>query len=144
MFKLVNKADITLKFLSITNVTIGSHHHIGHLARIYQGEYKGQQVALKMLSPFPVLRLNSLSKVAYKKEFGRQALAWRSLAHKFVLPLLGIFGEEPQRFLVSPFKSNGTLIEWRKNKPPPVLPDVHRMVRLRRSSEYTNRTISIP
>ena len=49
MFKLMNKTDATLKFLSITDVKIGSHHGMGELARVYQGEYKGQQVALKML-----------------------------------------------------------------------------------------------
>ncbi len=49
MFKLINKTDVTLKFLSITDVEIHSHHGMGEFARVYRGEYRGQQVALKML-----------------------------------------------------------------------------------------------
>lgn len=144
MFKLLNKTDITLKFLSVPDVQVGSHHSIGEFARIYLGEYKGQQVALKLLAASPTLIPESFRKSARKRAFRRQALAWRSLVHKFVLPLIGIFGEEPQKFLVSPFKSNGTLIQWRRNKLSSIIPDVHRMVRFWRSSEYTNRIISIP
>ena len=143
MFKLINKLDVSLKCLSVPDVKIGSHHGIGEFARIYMGEYKGQQVALKLLAPSPILIPESFRKSARRRDFRRQALAWRSLVHKFVLPLIGIFGEEPQKFLVSPFKSNGTIIRWRKNKPSSIIPDVHRMVRFWRSEEYTNRFISI-
>ncbi|KAF8347159.1 kinase-like domain-containing protein [Amanita rubescens] len=118
MFKLINKTDVTLKFLSITDVEIHSHHGMGEFARVYKGEYRGQQVALKMLD----------QEISRKKDFCRQALAWRLLVHKSILPLVGIFGEAPQQFLVSPFMSNGTLTQWRKNKPSSVIPDVHRMM----------------
>ena len=144
MLKLINKTDVALRFLSITDVKIGSHHGIGQLARIFQGEHKGQQVALKMLSPSPILRPDSFNKSSCEKDFYRQVLAWRSLVHKTIHPLIGIFEEEQLQFLVSPFMSNGTLTEWRKDKPPSIIPEVHRMVRFCRLSKYTNRMISIP
>ena len=47
---------------------------------------------------------------------------WRSLRHKFVLPLLGIYRNEPmeQFFLVSPYMKNGTLAQWRKKANPSI------------------------
>ena len=39
--------------------------------------------------------------------------------------------------------TNGTLTQWRKNQPSLVIPDIHRMVRFWRSSEYINVKISI-
>ena len=154
MFKLINRTDVALKSLSITNVKIDSHHGMGELARVYRGKYQGQQVALKLLDkevgmsfshfPAPNITPKSFYQGAGKNDFCRQALAWRSLVHKFILPLVGIFREKSQQFLVSPFMANGTLIEWRKNQPSLAVPDIHRMVRSRRSSEFINGTISIP
>ncbi|KAF8736319.1 hypothetical protein AX14_000496 [Amanita brunnescens Koide BX004] len=118
MFKLINRTDVALKSLSITNVKIDSHHGMGELARVYRGKYQGQQVALKLLD----------KEGAGKNDFCRQALAWRSLVHKFILPLVGIFREKSQQFLVSPFMANGTLTEWRKNQPSLAVPDIHRMM----------------
>ena len=47
---------------------------------------------------------------------------WRSLRHTFVLPFLGIYRNESmeQIFLVSPFMTNGTLAQWRKNANPSI------------------------
>ena len=97
MCKLINKTDVTLKSLSITNVKIGLHHGIGQLARIFQGEYKGEQIALKMSSQSPILRPDSFNKFSCQKDPCRQSL----------------------------------------------VPDVQRMVRFGRLSEYTNRIISM-
>ena len=63
------------------------------------------------------------------KDFCREALAWRSLSHKFILPLLGIFEKRSQLFLVSPFMDNGTLTDWRKKQGLNKISEIHRVVR---------------
>ncbi|KAF8351797.1 kinase-like domain-containing protein, partial [Amanita rubescens] len=50
--------------------------------------------------------------------FCQEALTWRSLSHRFILPLLGIYEDESQLCLVSPFMANGTLTQWRKERTP--------------------------
>ena len=45
---------------------------------------------------------------------------WAMLKHQFVLSFLGIYKQEEEMFLVSPFMENGTLAQWRKNAKPSV------------------------
>ena len=71
---------------------------------------------------------DSFDKHSISQDFCKEALAWRSLSHRFILPLLGIF-EDKLRYLVSPLMTNGTLAQWRKNKPPSIILEVHRLVR---------------
>ena len=60
----------------------------------------------------------------------QRVLAWRSLMHSYILPLLGLFEMEPQLFLVSPYVTNGTLTQWRQmNQEPRAVDNIHRMVR---------------
>ena len=55
-----------------------------------------------------------------EQDFCREALTWRSLNHKFVLPLLGIYEDQnaSHLFFVSPYMENGTLAQWRKTANP--------------------------
>ncbi|KAF8351789.1 kinase-like domain-containing protein, partial [Amanita rubescens] len=46
----------------------------------------------------------------------REAIAWRSLTHRFILPLWGIFEEKSQLYLVSPLMTNGTLNHWQQKQ----------------------------
>jgi hypothetical protein len=73
--------------------------------------------------------IDSFGKDSLGKDFCREAIAWGSFAHRFILPLLGIFKEKSELFLVSPFVANGTLIQWRKEQNWDVV-EIHRMVRL--------------
>ncbi len=59
----------------------------------------------------------------------QRVIAWRSLMHRRILPLLGIFEMKPQLFLVSPYMTNGTLTQWREKNQEPGVDEIHRMVR---------------
>ncbi|KIL53938.1 hypothetical protein M378DRAFT_44393, partial [Amanita muscaria Koide BX008] len=72
----------------------------GGLAVVYKGSYRGAQVALKRVNTGKI-----------DKAFLQEALTWRTLSHKYILPFLGIFVDSSESFfsLVSPFMENGTL-----------------------------------
>ena len=60
--------------------------------------------------------LTHFGKGSLRKDFLWEAIAWRSLSHRFILPCLGIYEEKSQLFLVSPFMENGTLTQWRREQ----------------------------
>ncbi|KAF8339321.1 kinase-like domain-containing protein [Amanita rubescens] len=102
-----NKDACHSRSLFLTGVTVQDnfdYNGYGGFGVVIKGELGGTVVALKLL---------------YKNEFCREALTWKSLNHKFVLPLLGIH-EAPssQLFLFSPYMKNGTLAQWRKKANP--------------------------
>jgi len=126
MFKLISDKDVLPKSLFIDGVrTKGdfTSHPIGMggFGNVYKGEYGKQQVALKVL-------YKGQKKDSVYKDFCREALAWRSLSHRFIIPLLGIFEEKSLLFLVSPFMTNGTLTKWRENSLTRVPADIHRLM----------------
>ena len=45
---------------------------------------------------------------------------WAMLKHDFVLSFLGIYKQQNEMFLVSPYMENGTLAQWRKNAKPSI------------------------
>ena len=156
MFKLISDKDVLPKSLFIGGVrTKGdfTSHPIGMggFGSVYKGEYGKQQVALKVLykgqKKVGVLSLASpddtdlFCKDSVYKDFCREALAWRSLSHRFIIPLLGIFEEKSLLFLVSPFMTNGTLTKWRENSSPLVPADIHRLVRFKYLLEQSDGII---
>lgn len=109
----------------------------GGFGRVFKGEYKGQQVAVKVVDNarnvhafaiFSSCNANLFGENSLIKEFRQEALTWRSLSHRFILPLLGIYEEKSQLCLVSPFMANGTLAQWRKERTPDAA-EVRRLVR---------------
>ncbi|KAJ7359530.1 kinase-like domain-containing protein [Mycena albidolilacea] len=52
------------------------------------------------------------------QEFRHEALIWRQLSHPNLLPFFGLYYLENRLCLVSPWMSNGHIIEFLKNAPP--------------------------
>lgn len=144
MFKLISYKNILPKSLFINGVTIhdsaSNPNGMGRFGNVYRGEYRKQQVALTVLykgkKSVSVLSYevslddtDLLCKDALAKDFCREALGWRSLSHRFIIPLLGIFEEKSHLFLVSPFMTNETLTRWRENNLAPAPVEIHRLVR---------------
>jgi hypothetical protein len=129
-FKLISMINAIPKFLYITDVKTDVNGAtvigIGGFGQVYTGEYKEKQVALKVVtrghsdvSALSACLLNdtdSFGKDSLERDFCREGLAWRSLKHHFILPLLGVFEEQSQLILVSPLMINGTLTQWRKKQ----------------------------
>ncbi|KAF8351810.1 kinase-like domain-containing protein [Amanita rubescens] len=106
----LSKKNVLPKTLFISDVktdlsTIG----VGGFGSVFQGEHRGQPVALKVL--YKARNIED----SLRTDFCREALAWWSLSHKFILPLLGIYETKSHLFLVSPYMTNGTLFQWRQN-----------------------------
>lgn len=146
MFKLIAETDIVPKSLFITDVKIDtelSATDIEGVGCVFRGEHKRHQVALKLLDKghknVSVL-LPSLSilirffKGTFSQDFCLEVLAWRSLSHHSVLPLLGIFIDNMQPFFVLPC-IKGTLTLWRRTHTP-LVSEIHRLVRFRRFLEH--------
>ena len=136
MSKIISRSSIMPMSLFLTGLTMpGDRDLIGSegFGLAFKGEHEGKAVALKVLynvhhnvvctsptgrsSQIPFLNFVS------KQDFCREALMWRSLHHKFLLPFLGIYENEAssQLFLVSPYMTNGTLAQWRKRVVPSLL-----------------------
>jgi serine/threonine protein kinase len=142
MFKLISVTNIVPRSLFITDVKIETHITIGmgRFGRVFRGEHNGKPVALKLVEKgrkevrsshcLIFIGIDLVLKDSLLKDFCQEALAWRSLSHRCILPLLGIYEEKSQLYLVSPFMPNDTLNRWRKKHTPPVA-EVDRLVRLR-------------
>ena len=145
MFKLISEKDALPKSLFINGVRTeaelsSSAIGTGGFGNVFKGELKGEPVALKVLYRgqkkviallfFSLGNTDLFCKDSLKKDFCREALAWGSLPHRYILPLLGVFEDRSALFLVSPYMTNGTLSQWR-HKNQPVVADIHRRVRFR-------------
>ena len=150
MAKLISETNVIPQSLYVTNVTFDvDHDPIGRvvLRRVLKGKFQEEAVALKILDKFkkgrkdvsPFFSFNRPKYLLFDgklfQEFCKEALVWRSLTHRFILPLLGIFKEQKMQFLVSPLMPNGNLMEWRRTIRPLSLAEIHRLVRHQRRSE---------
>lgn len=129
--------DVLPRSLFITDIITLDVIGMGGFGRVFKGKYKMQHVALKVVDKshksvsilsFVLSHYLYIWKRSLRKDFCREALIWRSLQHRFIIPLLGIYEEKSLLYLVSPFMTNGTLTQWRKNHPP-IVPEIHRLVR---------------
>ena len=137
MFKLISITDVLPRSLFITDITTLDVIGIGGFGRVFKGLHNGHDVALKVVDKshkfvrtlsFHLFHSLYIWKSSLRKDFCREALIWHSLQHRFIIPLLGIYEEKSLLYLASPFMTNGTLSQWRKNYPP-VVSEIHRLVR---------------
>ncbi|KAL4257574.1 Protein kinase domain-containing protein [Pleurotus pulmonarius] len=84
----------------------------GGYADVFRGSYQGKQVALKCLRIF----LKGHDRHEAHKAVCREALLWKRVRHKYVLPFLGIDGtsRSPSICLLSPWMTNGTIRDFMK------------------------------
>ncbi|KAF8313734.1 kinase-like domain-containing protein [Amanita rubescens] len=109
--KLISMTNVIPQSLFVANVVVDlGGIDVGGFGHVFKGLHEGKQVAVKIL-----YRIRQEGNTL-RKEVCREALIWRSLSHRYILPLRGIFEEKSQLFLVSPFMENGTLTQWRKNR----------------------------
>ncbi|ESK81358.1 tkl tkl-ccin protein kinase, partial [Moniliophthora roreri MCA 2997] len=91
----------------------------GTFGDVFKSFYGDSQaaVALKRLRTFQNDQHDARHKIFQK--FCKEALIWRQLEHKFVLPFLGIDAENFPRHpcMVSPWMVNGTIIQFLKKNP---------------------------
>jgi len=130
MCKLLAMTPVIPKSIFMTGVnarmcSLASRIGIGGFGCVFEGEYQGTRVALKVLYKVrrDDVRMNALSPMTNAnlfclQDFCREALVWRSLSHPYIMPLLGIYEEQSLYFLVSPYMENGTLADWRNNRYP--------------------------
>ncbi|KAF8730338.1 hypothetical protein AX14_005639 [Amanita brunnescens Koide BX004] len=129
IMKVITKTPVIPESLIVTGIKTAEHDHVGRggFGHVFMGELQGNAVALKVLY-----------KADNNVAFCREALMWRSLRHKFVLPFLGIYQDEAmeQLFLVSPYMKNGTLAQWRKKVNPSVAEIEQRVLEVAKGLEY--------
>ncbi|KAF8339493.1 hypothetical protein F5887DRAFT_460000 [Amanita rubescens] len=122
MSKIISRSPVLPRSLFLTGgLTMPGDRDLigkGTFGLVFKGEHAGKAVALK-----------ALYKTRKNVDVCREALMWRSLHHKFVLPFLGIYENEAagRIFLVSPYMTNGTLSQWRKKQAPSPL-DIEKRV----------------
>ncbi|KAJ7107504.1 kinase-like domain-containing protein [Mycena epipterygia] len=86
----------------------------GGFGEVYRASYQGRMVALKRIRTFTA---NSTSHRT-RWEFCREAVVWRGLSHRFILPLIGIDRETfPSSFcMVSPWMKQGTVLKYLRDR----------------------------
>ena len=143
MFDLISKTDVMPGFLWLNDVTPGPDLGATN-GCVFRGQHNGCSVTLQLTYNIRHEDVNivpdadSSSNNSGEKNCYRDLLAWRSLRHHYVLPLLGIYEVKSQFFLVLPPMINGTLTEWRKKQPVPDVDDIHRLVRILYFYEQSN------
>ncbi|KAJ6576220.1 kinase-like domain-containing protein [Mycena sp. CBHHK59/15] len=103
----------------------------GGFGDVYRASYSGKKVALKRIRTFTAdssphrtrlvnskIPFDTLIFTSLGQQFCREALVWRGLQHRFILPFLGIDRETfPSSFcMVSPWMKHGTVLIYLKNR----------------------------
>ncbi|KAF9780863.1 kinase-like domain-containing protein [Thelephora terrestris] len=81
----------------------------GGFGDVWKREYRGQQVAVKVLKMY---ESNDLRKVT--RRFCKEFITWKSLRHQNVLPLLGVIMSENRFAMVSKWMPNGDINQFVK------------------------------
>ncbi|KAJ7827002.1 kinase-like domain-containing protein [Mycena olivaceomarginata] len=94
-------------------VKVGQQVAAGGFGDIWKGLVRGQSVSVKIMRLFRDADTRDAL-----REFGHEALIWRQLSHPNLLPFFGLYYLENRLCLVSPWMSNGHIIEFLRNAPP--------------------------
>ncbi|KAJ7788554.1 kinase-like domain-containing protein [Mycena olivaceomarginata] len=112
--KLSASCDTLPTSLFITGITGKDQHPTfgGAYGDIYRASYNQKPVALKYMRAVHFMRGSDLRRIRLK--FCREALVWRALHHKNILPCLGIDGDSfPSSLcMVSPWMEHGTIMNY--------------------------------
>ncbi|KAJ6470620.1 kinase-like domain-containing protein [Mycena vitilis] len=92
---------------------VGKQVAAGAFSDIWKGLVRGQSVSVKMVRLFQDPEVK-----AAVQEFGREALIWRQLSHPNLLPFFGLYYLDARICLVSPWMSNGHVLQFLENAPP--------------------------
>ncbi|KAJ7100146.1 kinase-like domain-containing protein [Mycena belliarum] len=92
---------------------VGQQVAAGAFGDIWKGLVRGQSVSVKIMRLF-----RDADVKAALQEFGREALIWRQLSHPNLLPFFGLYYLDSRLCLVSPWMSNGHVLEFLQNAPP--------------------------
>ncbi|KAJ6487855.1 kinase-like domain-containing protein [Mycena sanguinolenta] len=92
---------------------VGQQVAAGAFGDIWKGLLRGQSVSVKIMRLFR----DEDTKHALQ-EFGHEALIWRQLSHPNLLPFFGLHYLDNRLCLVSPWMSNGHVIQFLENAPP--------------------------
>ncbi|KAF7360303.1 Protein kinase domain-containing protein [Mycena venus] len=91
---------------------VGQQVAAGGFGDIWKGVVHGQNVSVKMTRFF-----RDADVKAALQEFGREALIWRQLSHPNLLPFFGLYYLDQRLCLVSPWMSNGNVLEFLRDAP---------------------------
>ncbi|KAJ7353516.1 kinase-like domain-containing protein [Mycena albidolilacea] len=112
--KLSASCDTLPSALFITGITEKEQHPTfgGAYGDIYRASYNQKPVALKYMRAVHFMRGSDLRRIRLK--FCREALVWKGLHHKNILPCFGIDGDSfPSSLcMVSPWMEHGTIMNY--------------------------------
>ena len=106
----------------------GAPRYRGGFADVWKGEYRGCDVAVKVLRVYSTSDLAKITSVsrhipvetlhhlanAPEQRFCKEVVTWNALRHPNVLSLLGVITDEDQFAMVSEWMTNGNINEFTK------------------------------
>ena len=98
----------------------------GGFAKVWKGEHKGIEVAVKVLKIFEASDLVKIKRVGFPvcqrahadglapttQRFCKEVMPWKALRHQNVLPLLGVMMCDNQFVMASEWMANGNINEF--------------------------------
>ncbi|KAF8999175.1 kinase-like domain-containing protein [Cyathus striatus] len=118
MLRLSKRSTLYPRSYILTNVKRDEYPIAsGHFGEVFRGDYNGRNVALKVFK----LYANEMSRINdMLKAFFKEAILWRHLVHRNLLPFYGIYqlGDSGGRMcLVSPWMDNGNITQYLGRNP---------------------------
>ncbi|KAG6820493.1 hypothetical protein H0H93_016300 [Arthromyces matolae] len=84
----------------------------GAYGDIYKGVYQGREVCMKLIKIYSTTKPERIAKM-----IAREAVLWGQMSHRNLLPFYGLYLYNGRLSLISPWASNGTVIDFLRRKP---------------------------